>query len=200
MDEQNQLETETEETRPYYKCVSSSTQKGFIKQLNTAHKQGYKPIWETKEEYTDTEYVPPITTRKLYVYDSEALGMDNTETSKRVQISEDIMESEFQYSKAKDQLKKRETELLKDTDWETVGMEEYQTVKPTVKQKESYIYDKTSLEREWFEAVERWLKHVKRLEKIHERADGNPPWKPEPQESPEVVVDEDVGGMTDGTL
>lgn len=164
--------------QPQYRYICSNSSVGFLNLLNENHREGYRLDTSTllQEKGVDKDTNEVFMKRQAYLYNIEDNGIDTTESEKRIQISEDLMESEFQYSKAKADLKNIESELLKDTDWETVGMEEYQTVKPTVKQKESYIYNKTTIEREWFEAVERWLKHVKRLEKIHERANGNPPW------------------------
>lgn len=194
---ENESTKDIETKEPYYRYICSNTSVGFLNLLNENQTDGYKPIQDTlhRERCIDKDTGEVYFKREAYLYNTKDNGLNNDETNIRVLISEDIMESEFQYSKAKNDLKNLETRLLKDVDWETVGMEEYQTVKPTVKQKESYIYDKTSLEREWLENVERWLRHVKRLEKIHERAEGNPPWITEDETDlkAEKVFVEEIG-------
>lgn len=184
--EQETLGTEEPQKRPYYICINSVTSKGFLDELNKAQEQGYKPIrdWYDEliiEKKDGTEY----TQRSVICYDSEATGIDAEETSNRVNISQDILDAEFQATKAVNDLKDVEDFYLLNADWDIISEEIGQKI-TNQKQKDAYIRKQCTKDREWMETTKQWLAHVKRLAGMHERA-GTPPWTPEPEPQKEAV-------------
>lgn len=178
-------EAKKEEPRPFYKCVKSRSGKGFVRELNKAQENGYKPIWDSREIKKDMGTEPPTIVRTVMVYDTEATGIDAEETSNRVNISQDILDAEFQATKAVNDLKDVEDFYLLNADWDIISEEIGQKI-TNQKQKDAYIRKQCTKDREWMETTKQWLAHVKRLAGMHERA-GTPPWTPEPEPQKEAV-------------
>lgn len=163
------------ETQPFYKCVKSSSGMGFVKELNKAHQNGYKPIWDTHQIYEDHDFNPILRKRFVIVYDQNALDITTEEIELREQISEDILEAEFYVAKSHDDYKEEEANIRLKTDWNVVQVE-LGVDKLLADDKKSYIEKQSRPAREWYNTCKNWLAHVKRLDKLHIRAN-SPPWE-----------------------
>ena len=97
----NENEHETlKEPRPFYRCVIARSGKGFVNELNKAQKEGYKPIWDSREIKRDTTTEPATIIRTVMCYDTEATGIQDDEKSKRLEIIDTVdMAETYLYGK-----------------------------------------------------------------------------------------------------
>jgi hypothetical protein len=164
-------------TRPYYRYICSNSSVGFLNLLNENQQEGYMIDRETllQSKGVDSETGEVFMKREAYLFDSDANHINDEETSKRTQISDDILEAEFYAAKAQGDLRNLEDDLTLRTDWDLAGAEVGNKIS-NQSQRDAYIRTQTKQDREWYESCKQWLSHVKRLAALHERATGNPPW------------------------
>jgi hypothetical protein len=168
--------------RTPFKCLKGANESELLIKLNELALLNYEPIWSTlNQQYAGKDHNNMDRFELvLFLYDADRKGLDPDEISKRSQISKDILLAERHVAEAQSALEELEYDLRMSTDWSKVKkeLEEQNGVKLgklLVDDKKGYIAAKTKLKREWLGTCQRWLAHVKRLEKIHERA-GIPPW------------------------
>jgi len=219
--EQTTLGKEEKETRPFYKCVKSRSGKGFVNELNKAQENGYKPIWDSREIKKDMGTEPPTIVRTVMVYDTEAIGIQDDEKSKRMQIIDATIKAEDYLYRKKSLLDDRETFLIDDINWDelnTTRKEEGKLKITNEKLRQRHMKkdkDYKQLLDEVHEA-ESWLITVKKYAELHELPNGKAPWiveeekqsmpmaekvqdtPPKPTIDPNMPLDEPVKGDVNG--
>jgi hypothetical protein len=135
---------------------------------------------------------PPTIVRTVMVYDTEAIGIQDDEKSKRMQIIDTIDEAETHLYDRKTALEGRENFILLETDWKTINNERDAkglTKITNDKLRTGYVNedkDYATLKQEVQEA-ESWLKLVKKYGELHELPVGKAPW--EKEETGEVYIE-----------
>lgn len=193
--EGNQATLKTEE-RDFYKCVKSHTGKGFVKELNKAQKEGYKPIWDSREIKRDTTTEPAMIIRTVMCYDTEATGIQDDEKSKRLEIIDTVdMAETYLYGK-KSLLEDRENYLLLNTNWDELNAnrkEEGLAKINNEKQRTAYLNKDEQLKTLKVEVqeAEQYLKLVKKYAELHELPQRESPWDRKAREAEEKARLED---------
>lgn len=168
------METKTDEEiiMPQYDYLECKTRPELIKQMNEKAAQGYIPVWPshkpmlmaTDDYFVILEYHEPIDTEERIEIKAE--------------LSQLILEAEFQVAKANGNLEDAKKDLNFKTDWKQASEDEgYVNPIKTVGDKASYINDKTKDKDEWLEQCKGWLAHIKRLEKARILPDTLSPWE-----------------------
>lgn len=182
-DNQNKLgiETQPEQPREFYLCVKSRTAGGFVKELNKAQVEGYKPIWDSREIKRDTTTEPVTIIRTVMCYDTEATGMDGDEKSKRMEIIDLVDKSESYLYRKRSLMEDRENYLLLNTPWDDINLERKDEGLPKIsneKQRTAYLSNDKQLKvlKDEVQEATSWLKLVKEYSTLHELPVGKAPW------------------------
>lgn len=166
----NMGETEPSE-QPTLIYIEGNSKKEFIDNLNIALIYGYNPLWQMYNLHSSDnffvicEYQEPIDTEEI--------------KNIKAELSQKIMEAEFQAAKASNDLTEQTDKLRLETNWDELNEERVKQnlAKITNKEgRESYINKETKSASEWVGTTKRWLAHVKRLERIGVLP-GDAPWE-----------------------
>lgn len=138
-------------------------------------------MWDTRELKKDNTFNPPIVTRSVIAYDSEATGIDADETGKRLKIIDTVIDAEDYLYRKKSLLEDRENYLLLETNWDKVNSERKDLGLSKIgneKQRTAYLNKDEQLKTLKVEVqeAEQYLKLVKKYAELHELPAGKAPW------------------------
>lgn len=141
--------------------IFSNTREGFTDGLNKVIKDGYNPVWDMYNIHSSDNF---------FVICEYQEPIDTTESDEiKAELSQKIMEAEFQAAKANSDLTEQTDKLRLETNWDELNEERVKKnlAKITNKEgREAYINKQTKKATEWVGTTKRWLAHVKRLERI----------------------------------
>lgn len=155
--------------------VKAQTLPRFVELLNESINEGYRPLWQmfnihsSDNFFVICEYQEPIDTKE-----SDEI---------KAELSQKIMEAEFQAAKASSDLTEQTDKLRLETNWDELNEERVKENLAKISNKEgreSYINKQTKKATEWVGTTKRWLAHVKRLERIGVLP-GDAPWEEDPK-------------------
>ena len=178
-----------DEIKPMFDSIECQTRQEMIEQLNMKAIEGYLPVWPShkpllfdKDEcFIILEYHEPIDPEEKKLVKAE--------------LSQLIMDAEFQVATANAKLEDMKTDLNANTDWKKASEEQENPIK-TVGDKAGYVTKQTKELQAKMDSYKSYLSHLKRLEKISVLPDGNPPWikiKVEPEL--EIPTSVKLGGI-----
>ncbi len=180
-------ETEDQEIEiPRYGYIECSSMEELIKQMNTKDLEGYSPVWPSHK--------PLLFDKDSYFMILEYHEPIDTEEKKdiKAQLSQLIMDAEFQVATANAKLEDKKIDLNANTDWKKASETQENPIK-TVGDKAGYVAKQTKGLQAKVDSYKSYLSHLKRLEKLGIMPEGNPPWawkevKDEPENSDDKVL------------
>ena len=176
-----------DEIKPMFDCIECQTRQEMIEQLNMKELEGYLPIWPSHKPllfdkddiFIILEYQEPTDPEEKKLIKAE--------------LSQLIMDAEFYVATANSELEGMKAYLNANTNWKKASEEQENPIK-TVGDKAGYILKLTTEIQAKVDSYKSYLSHLKRLEKISELPEGNPPWiKIEPE--PEIPTSVKLGGI-----
>ena len=189
--EENQATLKTEE-RDFYKCVKSHTKEGFVKELNKAQKEGYRPIWDSREITRDNGSEPATVLRTVMVYDTEAEPIETDPME--LEIIEALDMAEGYLIETTTSLADEKNRLLIDTDYDIVNAERHEKGLPAVKtapEKKAWVDNQLSQRTLDAKEATRWKKYVEAMAKRGELPQRESPWERKAREAEEQAQIED---------
>ncbi|MBZ2166983.1 hypothetical protein [Methanobacterium spitsbergense] len=152
-----------------YGYIECSSMEELIQQMNLKDLEGYSPVWPSHK--------PLLFDKDSYFMIVEYHEPIDPEEKKdiKAQLSQLIMDAEFQVATVNAKLEDKKTDLNANTDWKKASETQVNPIK-TVGDKAGYVAKQTKELQAKVDSYKSYLSHLKRLEKLGILPESDAPW------------------------